>query len=236
MVYYWRGSQTLMANEHPTEAAPSLEDVVRAYSEAVVEKRGGPQLAKVETYDGRHTATVRPLTPVPVNGQFLPAPVFTVAVGWPSDGGPAPRFAATFPIKPGSIMELLPHKYDQSTYLESGAIDQPPTSERRMDLTDAIARPTAAAAGVPLPANAFAADGYVILAAPFIYLGGADATDFIALASKIAAEFSKIAAQLNHVHLAPAAVTGLPRPPPTGLPTFTPYSPSSVASAVVKSK
>lgn len=225
-----------MANEHATETAPELTDVVTAYAEAVVEKRGGPQLATVQTYDGKHTATVQPLVSVPVKGVFLAPPIFTVAVGWPSDGGPSPAFAATFPLKPGSLVQLVPHKYDESTYKESGAIGQPPATERRMDLTDAIARPVAAAAGVPLPANAFAADGYVIFATPFVYLGGADASDFVALASLVFSELGGVAGVFNgHVHPETGTVTGPPGPAPTGLPPSV-YSPSSVASTVVKSK
>jgi hypothetical protein len=227
-----------MANEHATEEQPTWEDVVAAYAEAAIEKRGGPCLATVQTYDGKHTATVKPLTAVPVRGVFLPAPIFTINVGWPSDGGPAPSFAATFPLKAGSIVELIPHKFDQTTYTEASSPDQAPASEARFALNLGIAHPMSAAPAVPLPPNAFAADGYVIFATPFVYLGGADATDFVALASKVLTELNAVKTWGDpHTH-APGTfsngggpVVGTSGPPLAPMPT-----PASVASAVVKSK
>lgn len=246
-----------MANEHATEVQPTWEDVVAAYAEAAIEKRGGPCLATVQTYDGAHTATVQPLTAVPVRGVFQPAPIFTVNVGWPSDGGEAPSFARTFPLKVGSLVELVPHKFDQTTYTEGKALNQPPASEARFSLSHAVAHPMSAAPAVPLPPAAFAADGYVIYAVPFVYLGGADATDFVALASLANAEFVSLVSYLKtliapggllgqiplHFHL--SAVPGAPSTPsiapgaspgPTGYAVVPDPAPAGVGSTVVKSK
>ncbi|MEE9481205.1 MAG: hypothetical protein V3V34_11780 [Kiloniellales bacterium] len=227
-----------MANEHATETQPAWEDVVAAYAEAAIEKRDGPCLATVQTYDGAHTATVKPLTAVPVRGVFQPAPIFTVNVGWPSDGGPSPSFSATFPLKVGSIVELVAHKFDQTTYTESKAPDQAPASEARFSLSHAVAHPVSAAPAVPLPPNAFAADGYVIFAQPFVYLGGADATDFVALASKVLTELTSVKTWADPHSHAPGTfsngggpVVGTSGPPIVPMP-----APGSVASAVVKSK
>lgn len=247
-----------MANEHPTEAAPIWEEVVAAYAAAAIDKLDGPMLARVETYDGKHSATIKPLSPVPVNGTFSPSPVFSIGVGWSSDAGPAASFAITFPLKVGSICEIVPHKYDQTPYTESASILYPePPTERRHDLTDAIARPLSAAPGVPLPINAFASDGMVLFAQPFVYLGGADATDFVALASLANAEVLALVNYLKtliapggllgqiplHTHL--SALPGVPSTPsiapgavpgPSGYAVVSDPAVGGVGSTVVKSK
>ncbi len=155
-------------------------------------------------------------------------------VAWPRGD----QFAATFPLAQGVIVQLLAQTVDSSPH-QSGSKDVAPPTKRRNQLTDSVAVPIGVDPSQPLPAAAVANDGYVIYAQPFIYLGGSNATDFVALANLTAAAFASRKTWADgHTHAAgtltnPAGpVTGVTGPPVSAAPGVTA---DDIRSQVVKS-
>ena len=218
-------------SDHTTEGDPTLDEVIAVYARQAIYEGDGPMLAEVLSYDAaKQTAIVQPLFHVWRGESFRRLPGFEVPVAWPRGD----QFALTFPLSPGVIVQLVAQTQDSSPH-RSGSKDVAPPTKRRNQVTDSVALPLGATPAAPLPSSAVAADGLVIWATPFVYLGGSTATDFVALASKVAAELSTIAGLYNsHVHTTPSGPSGPPGTPPTGLPTHT-YTPGSVGSTVVKS-
>jgi hypothetical protein len=182
------------------------------------------------------TVDAQPVVQLYSDGALIQAPVLRhVPVAFPGSilGG------LTYPVKEGGFCELVPQEADCSTWFSSGSFGLPPPSERRLSLSDVVAWPLAPRpANGPLPSTAIAANGPVLWGSA-VYLGGSDATDFVALAAKVLTELNAMAGTFNaHYHNDPA--TGVTSGPMTVVPPDPPgaavMTPASVASAVVASK
>ena len=229
-----------------TEQDPTWAEVVAAYAEAGLDRRDGSIVALVVSYDSAtQVAQVRPPVPIVRNGESVGQPVFRVRVAWPRNA--AGTFADTFPLATGDPLILRALDYDHSGWFASRSQDVAPPGRHRSSFNDAVAVPGGASEADPLPAAALAADGRVIYGTPFVYLGSALATDFVALAQLVLTELGKAKADRDamkaafdtHGHTETGAITSQPiaSPTPGGVPVTFPVntSPSSVASTVVKS-
>lgn len=222
-----------------TEAAPIWEEIVNAYAEAALNRRDGSIIALIEGYDQvRQIAEVRSVVPIrrAPAGELL-NPIFTVRVAWPRTGGGGGQlFADTMPLTRGDPIRLMAQDRDLSAYFASGTTGIEPPGKHRSQFIDAVAVPGGASDINPLPAAALASDGRVIYGVPFVYLGSALATFFVALDTKVEAQINALAALFNaHVHVETGGVTLGPGPPPLGTPPHAPFTSGPVGSTVVKS-
>ncbi len=228
-----------MATEHATESDPTWEDVVAAYVESGLDRRDGSIIALVQSYDQtRQLAEVRAVVPVKdrVTGLLL-NPIFTVRVAWPRAGSAASAqlFADTMPLNRGDPLRVMPQDRDHSGWFASGTTGVEPRGKHRSQLVDAVAVPGGASDVDPLPAAAVASDGRVIYGLPFVYLGSALATFFVAQDAKVEAQINALAALFNaHVHVETGGATLGPGPPPLGTPPHAPFTSGPVGSTVVK--
>lgn len=210
-----------------TEVEPELGDVIAAIVEAVQDQRHGPILGEVQSYDSsKQICDVKPIIAVVIDGEFSDLPVIRcVPVLWPGGG----QGAFTAPLTPGDVGQLIPQMGDISGWQTHGAVGQTPADPRRGSLTDMAFVPRYRPMSNPLPSQAVAADGPVVYGPVAVYLGGSDAADFVALASKSDFnwdEFKKWADA--HIHTTPSG--------PSGVPTVPSPTPSAVGSIVVKAK
>lgn len=229
-----------------TPDTTDLGELAQLYAASLADTEFGPLLARVLTYDSsRQVATVQPLVlRWSSDGVGRPFPsLHDVPVAWPGNA----IFSATFPLSPGDVVHLKVLAVDHSTWVGSASADQMAPTPRRFKLADVIAQPGGLSPAQPLGSDAIAADGYVIRATPFIYLGSSAATDFVALASKVLTELNAIKSYLDllkgeldkHGHVETGGVTldqfGAPSTPLPGGFSVAP-TPGSVASAKVKSE
>jgi hypothetical protein len=204
---------------------PTLRELLDAHSEAFFAKFHAPIQARVQVYSTSPAIVdAVPLVILPVEGTpgVKPLVMRQVPVAFP--GGSVAGY--TYPLTPGvDTVSLMPQDADLDRYVASGSVFQQPGSKRRFDLSDAIAIPNnLRAGGQPLPSTAFAPDGGVLWG--LHYLGGSDATDFVAMAAKVLTQLASIVDQHNlHVH-ANHGVT----------PTVPMTDPASVAATLAKVK
>lgn len=238
-----------------TQANPTWEEVIGAYVDAGLNRRDGSIVTLAESYDqARQIAEVRSVVPIRrgPTGELL-NPIFKVRVAWQrTAGGGAQQFADTMPITRGDPMRVMPQDRDLSAYFASGTTGVEPPGKHRSQLIDALAVPGGASDVDPLPAEAVAADGRVIYATPFVYLGSSAATQFIALAGLVLAELQAnknhfdilISSPLTgeiplHTHIGNLGAPTSPSIAPSASPGPTGYSvapvPQSVESSAVKS-
>jgi hypothetical protein len=204
-----------------------LSDSMRAYFET----HRQPLPARVISWDDTtQRADVQPVIQLYIEGALVEAPVLrSVPVAFPGSamGG------LTYPLIPQSYVELVPQEADLSTWFSAGSLNLPPPTSRRLDLSDVIAwpldpRPMTA----PLGKTCLAPDGPVVWG-QVVYLGGSDASDFAALASKVLSALQDLYLELaGHGHPTPAGPTSGYTPGGTITPPWAP----DVASDVVRSK
>jgi hypothetical protein len=211
-----------------------FRELLDAFAEAWFQQYHAPVVGRVESYDkATQTADVAPMLLLRVEGQDVTSsPVLrSIPVAFP--GGAFTSY--TWPLVNGDPVELIPHDADFGAYFSSGSVKQLPQSKRRFSLSDCVCIPVAPRSQAsPLPATAVADDGGVL--AGLHYLGGSDATDFVAMAAKVLSELEKIKTALSgHVHdggtytNGGGAVTGTSGLSPT-------FSPASVAATLAKVK
>jgi hypothetical protein len=212
-----------------------LAGLIEIVAKAQEETRDGPIIARVESYDAAaQTCDCTPVVRRVVDGDLLePITMRGVKVGWLSAGGATPTAAVTLPLAAGDYVQLIVQASDHSAYLASHQDGAPATTPRRWHLSDVLA--LAMARSVPLPVDAWASDGPVIMGSQ-VYLGGSTASDFVALASLVLAQLNTIKDAFNaHGHLETGAVTGTPVTTPAGAPPIV-ISITDVKSNVVRSK
>lgn len=127
---------------------------------------------------------------------------------------------------------------------QTGRNDTEPQVPRRWDFTDAFAEPGGRPNADPLPSSAYAA-GAAVLRSSDVRLGSSSATDFVALASLVSANFTALATALGpyitayNVAVAAANSSGLATPVVITVNPGDPvlaFSPSSVAATKVKAE
>jgi hypothetical protein len=164
-------------------------------------------------------------------------PVFkNVPIAWPRFGG----FVLVGPLNQGDPVTLEAFDIDPTTWLAQGRSVRPiaPADVRRLsgaywsatptDLTGPIKSASAAAAAFLLGIDGDAAQ--ILFKEGSIQLG-ATGGDAIALASKVLTQLQDIVQMVNGITVSVAAVGGPPIPV-----TVPPFTPSSVASALVKAQ
>jgi len=189
--------------------------------ERLLEDVNGPMVGLVKQYEAtpHPWVNVQPLIQLDFDGEPTEASQLQkVPVSWPGDA----TYRITWPLTANaSYVKLLPLGGDHSAWLASGVEGQAAPSARRFDLSDIVAEPIPPwSRAHPVPANSVAADGMVVFA-PKIYLGGADASKAVGLhgdgvnkdASAPAADFAswmtsvEAVAQAGGGVVAPAAST-----------------------------
>ncbi len=211
-----------MAGTRTTQ--PTLRELLDAHSEAFFSAFHAPIQGRVQSYSTSPARVdVEPIVLLRVEGVKLERSPILRGVPVVFPGGSTSGY--TYPLTPGTdTVSLVPQDADLDAFVADGAVGALPTSERRFSLSDAIAIPNnLRPASNPLPATAFAPDGGVLWGRH--YLGGSDATDFVAMAAKVLSELQAIVTGYNtHTH----PVTGAA----TGVPASTLPNPSSVASSL----
>lgn len=145
-------------------------------------------------------------------------------------------FLVAGPAAVGGKVVLLAFDLDPSAHQKSGGREDPVDVRRHagtyflalpVDITDASAAQSGAAAGSALVIGADGAAAQIVVSGSTIQLG-ASGGDFVALASKVDAGFAAIVSALNaHTH----TVTAVGSPTGPSTPPATP--PASTASALV---
>lgn len=187
------------------EGKPTLGDLLERTQRAHEDGRRGPLPGVVVSYDrSRQRAEIEVPVHVFVDGVAQPLPVLrSVPVIFPAGGG----CSLTFDLEPGDPVYLVPAECDCSAWLARGLRGAPPT-QRRSSPTDYVAIP-----GGPRTAPLEqVAQGALVLAAEDLRLGGAAASDYVALASLVLSELRTLRDWcLAHAHPAHGAVSS---PPP----------------------
>jgi hypothetical protein len=221
---------TAEADDIPELLEEWLSDAMRSY----YEEHHAPIPALVTAWhQAAQTVDAQPVVQLYSGGALIQAPVLRhVPVAFPGSilGG------LTYPVKEGGFCELVPQEADCSTWFSSGSFGLPPPSERRLSLSDVVAWPLAPRpANAALPSSAIAANGPVLWGSA-VYLGGSDATEYIAFRAKVETELSRLYAEIaGHGHPTPSGPTTGYTPP--ALNPIDPLTwPPSVGSAVVVSK
>lgn len=146
-----------------------------------------------------------------------------VPVMFPGGSG----YAVTFPLSAGDEVLLLVSERSIDEYLQTGARDCTPRDLRRFSLTDAVVLPVFVCG--PVPSSGRAA-GAAVVQGSDVRLGSSTATDYVALASKVATQLSTLVAAYNaHVHLDPVSGS-------TSAPTVPAVPPTSASLAATKVK
>jgi hypothetical protein len=212
-----------------------LAGLIEIVAKAQEETRDGPIIARVESYDAAaQTCDCTPVVRRVVDGDLLdPITMRGVKVGWLSAGGATPTAAVTLPLAAGDYVQLIVQASDHSAYLASHQDGAPATTPRRWHLSDVLA--LAMARSVPLPVDAWASDGPVIMGSQ-VYLGGSSATGLVAIKELVRAEVEAFAGKyMVHYHLETGAYTGSPL---EGIPPGTPsvVTIGELGSTVVRTK
>lgn len=153
-----------------------------------------------------------------------PVTVPNVPIAWPQAGG----YSLTFPLAAGDeVMLVFSSRSLDEWKLGAARSGVEASDPRRFAVQDAIAFPTKAATP-PLPSTNYDAAA-LVLAGTMLKLGDSSATDLVALASLVLAEFNALRAEIIlHTHATGVGPTG----PAIGVgPTS-----SSVAATKVKAK
>lgn len=148
-------------------------------------------------------------------------------------------YAVTVPLAVGDFVWLMASESAMAEYLGTGQ-ESEPWDTRRHHLSNCVAYPgcypdTAPLTNAPTDGISLGKDtGSRVVIHPSTILLGADATDFVALASKVQTALDAIKLAFN-THMHATAGTGAPSPPTTatGIPIGT-LGP--VAAATVKAK
>jgi hypothetical protein len=219
----------------------SLKEVLEAFAESFGSELHVAMPGRVVSYDATtQTAVVEPVCKLPrlaLDGSvaYMPVPTFPdVKVAWPSGGG----FLVAIGLKKGDPVSLIFSEVALGEYLDNGE-DASPLDTRRHSLGYPTAIPggwrpdTQSIKDAPADGVTIGKDDHehqILVTDTDIKLGKT-ATDFVALASKVATELAAIKLWANtHTHPVPAG-------PGTSSPTATPMSdPGSVAAAHVKAK
>lgn len=220
----------------------SLADAVTGAIDATLGKIHTSMPGKVVSYNSlAQTADVQPMCKRQLfnaDGEkvyeslpLLPA----VPVCFPRGGG----YVVTFPLQAGDTVVLVFSEAGLAEFLATGS-EAEPWDTRRHHISNAVAIPSISPDTAPLASgdNSARTAGIVIgkdganeqirFATGSIKLG-ADATDFVALASLVNTNLTNIRNFFNtHTHPETGATTG---PPSANMP-----APSSVAAALVKAK
>lgn len=220
---------------------PSLGELIRSAIDCRLLGVHTSIPGRVEAFDpATQTADVKPL----IRRQYQTAdeleivesiPVLPgVPVAFPRAG----KFKITWPVRAGDLVELVFSEVSRDAYQGGDGSEVTPDDFRRFDLSDAVAYPAGFPQGKALADFSpdhieLGTDGGVILSihGSEIHLGSRDASDALALASKVKAELDKLQGNYDaHTHAGVtvgAGVTGIPAPlnGPVG----------AIASTVVKS-
>lgn len=225
----------------------SLADVVSGAVDATLGKIHTSMPGKVVSYDSlAQTANVQPMCKrqlFTADGEkfYESLPLLAnVPVCFPRGGG----YVVTVPIQAGDTVVLVFSEAGLAEFLETGS-ESEPWDTRRHHISNAIAIPSISADTAPLASgdNSARTAGIVIgkdgsneqirFASGEIKLG-ANATDFVALASLVKARLDTIQSTFDtHTHLyIPGTLPAVPTPPPaTPIGALAP-----VAASLVKAK
>ena len=218
----------------PTTLNAVWDRLLEARMEAYWTKFHGPMPGTIETWDSAaQRAAVAPAVHYVLDAQDTEeiAPLQEVPVAFPGTASTA----ITLPISRGDVVLLLPSEVDLSAYLSAASVGQAPPTPRRFSLSDVIALPVfIRSTQTALPAAALASDGPVVWA-PKIYLGGSDASDWVALASKVDAELQAIKTALDTPHTHGGVTTGGGTSGGASAAAYSP-DPDGVGSEVVATK
>jgi len=204
----------------------SLAEILEAFQRNVALSVHTSEPGMIVSYDSaKQTAHVQPVVKrciVARDGSktFETLPVLpNVPVQFPRGGG----FAMSWPLSPGDFVQLHYSQKSISEWLGTGEISEPMDS-RLHGLSGAVAVPGVVPSAQTLSEDAGALESLVLgrdgeeaqvrIKAGEIKLG-ASASDFVALASKVAAELATLRSTFNtHTHIghAPANPTDPPLP------------------------
>lgn len=215
-----------------------LLDLVEQVAQETWEDMGGAVPGEVLGYNpdtGR--ASVQPVVDLHVGGLLIGKPTIPdVPVVQPM----AQAGGLYVPVSTGDIVLLIPSGWELDSWKAGG--DGTPATRRRFSLADLVAIPVLRRTGWEQVRQA--GDGPVLYGT-HVYLGGSDATDWVALASKVLTELEEIQAALddlrikynNHMHKDkqnhPWAVAPKDNPAEE---VIVSYTADSVASTVVRCK
>lgn len=221
----------------------SLADVVTGAIDATLGKIHTSMPGKVVSYNSlAQTADVQPMCKrqlFTADGEkvYESLPLLPgVPVCFPRGGG----YVVTFPLQAGDTVVLVFSEAGLAEFLETGS-EAEPWDTRRHHISNAVAIPSISPDTAPLASgdNSARTAGIVIgkdganeqirFASGSIKLG-ADATDFVALASLVNTNLTSMRNFFN-THTHPTAGTGAPSFPTAPMP-----APSSVAASLVKAK
>jgi hypothetical protein len=227
-----------------TDVAPST--VFEQAMAVAVQRMTGAVIGKIETYDPvTQRATVTSLVPIliykdtsnPLND--VVDPVITlpqVPVEWPSSNNAAGalQHSIKFPLPAGSYVSIEPKGHDHSQWLTSGTPNVTPADSRRFSIADMVVRPLAPVPLATQPANPLSYDAAGAVLFGLWIVGGSDATEFVALATKTLNELQAIRDGFDvHVHTDPQGGS-------TGVPTVlfgpAPLPANAVAATKLKAK
>lgn len=208
---------------------PQLQDIVLAALDDRASRIYTAFPAKVIDYDSTsQTATLRPVMKRALftedddleHEQLPDLPNVPIAFPRSLSG-----FAITWPIAAGDYVEVLVQMYSFAQWRRTSEISEP-GDLRLHHLSNAIAIPTLAPNANPIPASQAGANALVIEGVEIRL--GADATDFVALSSKVTTELNAIKNAISHIVFTPGSGGGSLTNPG--------YSPGSVAATKTKAK
>jgi len=211
----------------------SLTDLLLQTMRATVDEQEGPMLGSVNTYDpATRRMNVTPLVPLYVEPGDEPVPsppIPHVLTIWPETA----THSIKWPLAKNSTVILEPLGHDHTAWMVTGKAGEPAKSSRRFSLADIVAIPLGALPNTsPAPATSYDPTWAVLYG--MWAAGGSDATEFVALATKVLTELQSIKTAFDaHTH------AYLPGPGPS-TPTATPLNPmpapGSVAATMLKAK
>lgn len=172
---------------------------------------------------------------------YVRVPVIpAVPVLFPSGSG----VSITWELADGDPVWVILADCSVDEWSATGNLDTEPQVPRRWDFTDAVAFPGGRSNADPLPSSAYASSALVVRGSD-VRLGSSSASDFVALASLVSANFTALATALApyiaayNVAVAAANSSGLATPVTITVNPGDPllaFSPSSVAAAKVRAE
>jgi hypothetical protein len=223
-----------------------LYEVIRKACDNAAERLFVAMPGRIEKYDSvRQCAEVKPMLKLGVvcsdGSQAVDKlPVLVdVPVVFPRGGG----YFLTFPLAKGDLVLLIFIDRSIDGYaLSTGQTEQEPVDLRTHDISDAVAIPgfypfpravkDVVASGAAMGKESGAQLRFTGNTVEATSGGSPTASDFVALATKVASELSTLATAINS-HMHPTAGTGAPSTP-TPIPNVIPYVPGVVASTNLK--